>query len=85
MEVLITVVIILIVCVGGYFYIKARVKQKQEEESFSEAVKRSENRVLASDPITRRDIEILREAGSIYFDQAVALRQRQVELGRNID
>ena len=74
MEILTGLVIVVIVCVVGYFYIQARMRRR-----------RVENKVIMADLITREDIEILRKTRSEYFDQAVVLRRRQVELGRNID
>lgn len=74
MEILVGFVVILIVCVVGYFYIQARIRRR-----------RVENKVIMADIITREDIDILRKTRSQYFDQAVDLRRRQVELGRNID
>ena len=74
MEIIIVVVIGLVIALALYRYAQTSMRQK-----------RVENKVIMADLITREDIELLRRTKSEYFDQAVHLRRRQVESGRNID
>lgn len=85
MEILIAVLVIAALCVGGYFYFKHKQKVGREEADLEARQARAEDKVEMSDPITRTDIAILRETGSDYLDQAIALRRRQVDQGRSED
>ncbi len=78
--------------VGWYFvgYKMPKEKAQKRASAMRRAIHRrkvqlAENKVKVSDPITRRDIELLENAGSIYANDAQALRRRQVDTGRAPD
>ena len=78
MELLIIVVILSPICVVGYFYFRSKLRQKREIETKEQRLRDAINNVLMSDPITRDNIDILRETDSEYLPQAVDLRREQV-------
>lgn len=57
--------------VGGYFYFMTKARQKREAEVKEQRLRDAVNNVLMSDPITRDNIDILRETGSEYLQDAV--------------
>ena len=76
--ILIIILALAAICVGGYFYFMTKARQKREAETKEQRLRDAVNNVLMSDPITRDNIDILRETGSEYLPQAVDLRREQV-------
>ena len=79
-----TVIILLLIlailgaCAVGIFYFQTKARQKREAEEKEQRLRDAINNVLMSDPITRDNIDILRETDSEYLPQAVDLRREQV-------
>ena len=76
--ILIIILALAAIGVGGYFYFMAKLRQKREVEEKEQRLRDAINNVLMSDPITRDNIDILRETDSEYLPQAVDLRREQV-------
>ncbi len=76
--IVVLIIVIAGVCVGGYLYFTAKARQKREAEEKEQRLRDAINNVLMSDPITRDNIDILRETDSEYLPQAVDLRREQV-------
>lgn len=76
--ILIIILVLAAICVGGYFYFMTKARQKRETEDKEQRLRDAVNNVLMSDPITRDNIDILRETDSEYLPQAVDLRREQV-------
>ena len=66
------------VCIWAYFHFRSELRQKREDEVKDQRLRDAINNVLISDPITRDNIDILRETGSEYLLSAVDLRREQV-------
>lgn len=76
--ILVIILALAAICVGGYFYFMSKARQKREVETKEQRLRDAVNNVLMSDPITRDNIDILRETDSEYLPQAVDLRREQV-------
>jgi flagellar basal body-associated protein FliL len=76
--ILVIILALAAICVGGYFYFMTKARQKREVETKDQRLRDAINNVLMSDPITRDNIDILRETDSEYLPQAVDLRREQV-------
>ena len=76
--ILIIILALAAICAGGYFYFMTKARQKREAETKEQRLRDAVNNVLMSDPITRDNIDILRETDSEYLTQAVDLRREQV-------
>ena len=76
--ILVIILALAAICVGGYFYFTTKARQKREAETKEQRLKDAVNNVLMSDPITRDNIDILRETDSEYLQAAVDLRREQV-------
>ena len=76
--ILIIILALAAICVGGYFYFMTKARQKREAETNEQRLRDAVNNVLMSDPITRDNIDILRETDSEYLQDAVELRREQV-------
>ncbi|MXY22763.1 MAG: hypothetical protein F4Y49_15725 [Dehalococcoidia bacterium] len=76
--ILVIILALAAICAGGYFYFMAKARQKREVETKEQRLRDAINNVLMSDPITRDNIDILRETDSEYLSQAVELRREQV-------
>ena len=83
MEELLIVVVIIAAGVVGYFYFKRQMAQQREERDLVAERRRAEGKVKMADPILRADVEALERTGSEYLNDAVALRRRQIEQGRD--
>ena len=86
MEGALVMLVLLVGAVGvGWYWMKYKLPQEKAAQEFQREVERAENKVKVSDPISRRDIELLEKAQSMYANDAISLRRRQVEQGRTPD
>ena len=76
--VLIAIIVAAAACVGGYLYVNNRMRERREADTKRNRLNNAMNNVLMADPITRDNIDILRETNSEYLQQAVDLRREQV-------
>ena len=83
MDILIWVVILAGAGAVGYYWLKAKAKEKRQAEDDNLMRQRVERKVKMSDPILRGDIEVLEETGSLMVDDAIALRRQQMLEGRH--
>ena len=63
---------------GGYLYVQNRMRERRAADTRRTRLNNAMNNVLMADPITRDNIDILRETNSEYLQQAVDLRREQV-------
>lgn len=89
MEILYILLAIVVAVPIVYLYMKAETKKKGQERErqrrigeWQQRVRQAERAVEVSDPITRQIIDVLREADSSFYQDAIALRRKQVEQGR---
>ena len=76
--ILVIILALAAICVAGYLYFMTKARQKREAETKEQRLRDAVNNVLMSDPITRDNIDILRETDSEYLQDAVELRREQV-------
>ena len=77
--VIVLIAIIVVAAVGGgYLYVQNRTRERRAADTRRTRLNNAMNNVLMADPITRDNIDILRETNSEYLQQAVDLRREQV-------